>query len=80
MIHVEYPTTDIVLAAALKMHGAKFERIHIRNGKQGVFFFSNVEQGFLDSFNTGQVLVEPCAFHAEIKSLTMAVNRIRGVR
>jgi hypothetical protein len=34
----------------------------------------------LDAFNTGNVNVEPFAFHSEIKSLTTAIKRMQGPR
>lgn len=77
MIHFEYTTADIVLAAALKYQGVPLVRIHVE-GKRGFFVFRDVKQDFLNAFNTGNTLVEPCAFHAEVKALSMAVSRIRG--
>jgi hypothetical protein len=78
MIHFEYPTTDIVLAASLKMYGCKLDRIHLQDGRRGVFFFRDVEDEFIDMFNTGKVTVEPTAFHSEVRILTGSVNRMKG--
>jgi hypothetical protein len=73
-----YRTTDIVLAATLKCRGNILEKIEV-DGKRGIFHFSGVDQDFLDSFNTGKILVEPCAYHSEVRSLTQALARIKGV-
>jgi hypothetical protein len=73
-----YRTTDIVLAATLKCRGNVLEKIDI-DGKRGIFHFSGVDTEFLDSFNTGKVMVEPCAFHSEVRSLTQALSRMKGV-
>jgi len=77
-VHYEYPTTDIVLAAALKLNGARLQRIELVDGRRGIFYFGETAQSFLDAFNTGQVMVEAVAFHAEIRALTTAISRMKG--
>jgi len=78
-----YGTSDIVLAAALKMNGAKLQRISITNlpsgTKRGVFHFENVSDDDLIAFDSGQFLVEPVAFNSEIRALNVAIKRASGV-
>ena len=73
-IYAEYPVNDIVLAACLKLHGAKLDRISVL-GRRGTFHFKDVDEDFLNKFDSGDVLVEPCAFHAEIRNLNNSIKR-----
>jgi hypothetical protein len=68
-------TSDIVLAATLKVHGFRLDRIE-KDGKRGIFCFANVASSVLDDFNLGRSLVEPVALNNAIKALTTAVKRI----
>lgn len=68
-------TTDIVLAATLKLCGYKLDRIE-KDGKRGIFCFSNVDSSVVDKFNLGQAEVEPVSFNNAIKALTTAVKRV----
>jgi hypothetical protein len=68
-------TSDIVLAAALKVLGYKLDRIE-KSGNRGVFCFADVDEGVLAEFDLGKCLVEPVSFNNSIKSLTTAVRRI----
>jgi hypothetical protein len=69
-----FSTTDIVLAAALKVKGYKLLTIE-KNGNKGTFKFENVSDEFLGEYDLGQVSVEPVAFNNAIKSLTSAARR-----
>jgi hypothetical protein len=69
-----YKTTDIVLAATLRLKNHQLVDIELR-GKQGTFVFLDVEQEFLDDFDLGKHLVEPISFNGEIKSLTTIIRR-----
>jgi hypothetical protein len=75
MIYNEYPVNDIVLAACLKLNMVKLDRISV-HGKRGTFHFKDVPEQFLNDFDSGNVLVEPCSFHAEIRNLNSAIKRI----
>lgn len=71
--HVE--TSDIVLAATLKVKGFRLERIE-KDGKRGIFCFADVETRVLNEYNLGQSMVEPQSFNNAIKALTTATKRI----
>lgn len=71
--HVE--TSDIVLAATLKVKGQKLEKIE-KQGNRGIFCFSDVDETLLREFDLGQSLVEPVTFNNAIKALTTATRRI----
>jgi hypothetical protein len=68
-------TSDIVLAATLKVHGFKLDRIE-KQGSRGIFCFSAVDEDLLKDFDLGKSLVEPVAFNNAIKALTTATRRI----
>ena len=68
-------TSDIVLAATLKVNGFRLERIE-KDGKRGIFCFADVDTEVLNEYNLGQVLVEPVALNNAIKALTTATKRI----
>ena len=80
MIHSSYGTSDIVLAASLKMNGARLERIALTTlpsgTKRGVFYFCDVSSEDLNSFDAGRFMVEPIAFNSEIRALNAAIRRI----
>lgn len=71
--HVE--TSDIVLAATLKVQGFRLDRIE-KDGKRGIFCFADVDEAKLTEFNLGQALVEPVALNNAVKALTTATKRI----
>lgn len=71
--HIE--TSDIVLAAALKVKGFKLDRID-KQGNRGVFCFADVDNEVLSEFDLGKCLVEPQTFNNAIKALTTATRRI----
>lgn len=68
-------TSDIVLAATLKVKGFVLNRIE-KNGNKGVFIFDDVEVGVIEDYDLGKCLVEPIAFNNAIKALTTATRRI----
>lgn len=82
MKHETYGTSDIVLAATLKMHGVDLDRISITalpsGVKRGVFHFMNVEDTDLFAFDAGKFSVEPIAFNSEIRALNGAIKRLMG--
>lgn len=71
----EYKTSDIVLAASLKVSGYALESIEL-NGNKGIFVFVGVTNEFLLDFDLGKTRVEPVAFNNAIKQLTTSVRRM----
>jgi len=71
---MELRTTDIILAASLKVLGAKLSHIE-KNGNKGTFIFENVDAKTVDDYDLGNLLVEPVAFNTAIKQLTTATRR-----
>ena len=78
-----YGTSDIVLAAALRMQGATLERISITTlpsgAKRGVFHFADVDDADLIAFDSGKFMVEPVTFNSEVRALNAAIKRASGV-
>lgn len=70
----EYCTTDIVLAAFLKLSGAYLLRIDKR-GQRGTFVFDDVDESLLNMYDLGNARVEPVAFNNSVKQLTTSVRR-----
>lgn len=71
----DFETSDIVLAATLKVNGFRLDRIE-KDGKRGIFCFTSVSEDILTEFNLGQALVEPVALNNAVKALTTATKRI----
>jgi hypothetical protein len=69
-----FQTTDIVLAATLKLMGHHLNRIE-KNGNKGTFFFDNIPDNVILDYDLGKLLVEPVAFNNSIKALTTATRR-----
>jgi len=70
-----YKTSDIVLAATLKV--SNFQLINIElQGSKGVFVFKDVDPEILTTFDLGKTQVEPVAFNNAIKQLTTSVRRM----
>ena len=74
MIEV-FKTTDIVLAAVLKLKGYELDEI-IRNGNKGTFVFADVDDEVIEEFDLGKSRVEPVTFNNAIKQLTTSVRRM----
>ena len=70
-----YKTSDIVLAATLKIKGVKLVNIEI-SGTKGTFVFENVDKSILMDFDLGNIKVEPVSFNNTIKQLTTSVRRL----
>ena len=74
---LQYKTTDIVLAASLKVHGFSLANIErVGNTNKGTFVFDDVDDEFITNYDLGKVLVEPVAFNNGIKQLTTSVRRM----
>jgi hypothetical protein len=72
---MEYNTTDIVLAACLRLKNYNMSTIEI-NGNKGTFVFLDVDDEYIREYDLGKVLVEPVAFNNAIKQLTTSVRRM----
>ena len=70
-----YKTTDIVLAAVLKMQGYQIQSIEVE-GRRGTFIFVDIDKSALDEFNYDGVRVEPKEFHNCIRNFTATINRM----
>ena len=70
-----YKTSDIILAACLRIQGYQLINIEL-NGNKGTFVFCNVDQNFINEFNLGNCTVEPVNFNNTIKHLTTSVRRM----
>ncbi len=68
-------TSDIVLAATLKVKGFVLNRIE-KNGNKGIFIFDDVDVSVVEDYDLGKCLVEPISFNNAIKALTTATRRI----
>lgn len=71
-----YKTSDIVLAACLKVNGYELSTIEKVTATKGNFVFLNVPQAFIKSYDLGKVLVEPVAFNNAVKQLTTSARRM----
>ena len=71
----DYSTTDIVLAAYLRVVGCTLKEIQ-KSGAKGTFIFEGVTEELLRLYDLGQARVEPVQFNYNIKSLTTSVRRI----
>lgn len=74
-MHSEYKTTDIVLAAFLRLNNCQMLGIE-KSGAKGTFVFENVPDEFVRTYDLGKAQVEPVAFNNAIKSLTTSVRRM----
>lgn len=70
-----YRTTDIVLAAYLRLHNCNMLEID-KVGQRGTFVFESVHNNLITNYDLGQGSVEPIAFNNMIKLLTTAVRRM----
>lgn len=70
-----YKTTDIILAACLRLNGCDMVMIE-KEGSKGTFVFANVNAEFITEYDLGKVRVEPVAFNNTIKQLTTSVRRM----
>lgn len=68
-------TSDIVLAASLKVKGFILNRIE-KNGNKGIFIFDEVDLQIIEDYDLGKCLIEPVAFNNAVKALTTATRRI----
>ena len=71
----DYKTTDIILAAALRIEGFSMASIEV-TGNKGTFVFDEVNEEFINQYELGQIRVEPVTFNNMIKQLTTSVRRM----
>lgn len=71
----EYKTTDIVLAAFLKLNNCVMARIE-KQGQRGTFVFETVDPVLVSDYDLGHARVEPVAFNNTVKQLTTSVRRM----
>lgn len=70
-----YKTTDIILAACLKLNN--FDMVMIeKEGNRGTFVFANVDPEFITEYDLGKVCIEPVEFNNAVKQLTTSVRRM----
>ena len=70
-----YETSDIILAAVLRLKGYTLDGIKCV-GNKGTFTFVGVDPQFITEYDLGQTLVEPITFNNAIKQLTTSVRRM----
>jgi hypothetical protein len=70
-----YRTTDIILAACLRINGYDLADIELV-GTKGTFCFVEVDEHFIQDYDLGKCRVEPVAFNNAIKQLTTSVRRM----
>ncbi len=70
-----YKTTDIILAACLRLNDYDMVMIE-KEGNKGTFVFADVDLDFVTDYDLGKVQVEPVAFNNAIKQLTTSVRRM----
>lgn len=71
----QFKTTDIILAASLRVHDYTMVSIEVI-GTRGTFIFNDVDDKFLNEYDLGKCLVEPISFNNGIKQLTTSVRRM----
>ena len=70
-----YKTTDIILAACLRLNGYELLEIEIV-GTKGTFCFADVPPSIIQDYDLGKSRVEPVSFNNMIKQLTTSVRRM----
>ena len=71
----EFRTSDIILAACLKLDDVEMIKIEL-TGNKGTFVFADVDQSYVDDYDLGKCQVEPVTFNNAIKQLTTSVRRM----
>ncbi len=71
----EFKTSDIILAAYLRLVGVAMERIE-KQGSKGTFVFNDVDTEVVSTYDLGNAQVEPVAFNNMVKQLTTSVRRM----
>lgn len=71
----QYKTTDIILAAYLRLCECTMLGID-KVGQRGTFVFESVDDELIKNYDLGKAVVEPVAFNNMVKQLTTSVRRI----
>jgi hypothetical protein len=71
---IQVSTSDIVLAATLKVKSFQLDRIE-KNGNKGTFIFNDIPASVIEEYDLGKCLVEPVSFNNAVKALTTATRR-----
>lgn len=71
----EFKTSDIILAACLRLDNHEMKRIELC-GSKGTFVFDEIGEEYVGEFDLAKVRVEPVAFNNMIKQLTTSVRRM----
>ena len=71
----DYRTTDIVLAAYLKLSNYMLVSIE-KQGQQGTFVFKGVSTESIKLYQLGNATVEPKMFNSMIKQLSTSVREL----
>ena len=71
----EYKTSDIILAAYLRLNNFTMSRIE-KQGNKGTFVFDEVDDDVIQVYDFGNAEVEPVAFNNMVKQLTTSVRRM----
>ena len=72
---MQYRTTDIILAACLRLRDYEMTEIEL-SGSKGTFIFNDVDDEFIHEYDLGKCVVEPVAFNNMVKQLTTSVRRM----
>jgi hypothetical protein len=75
-LNSEFKTTDIILAAYLRLNGFSLVRIE-KQGNKGTFVFDDVDEDVVNTYDFGNARVEPVAFNNMVKQLTTSVRRMQ---
>ena len=67
-------TTDITLAATLRTIGYPLQDLYTE-GRRGYFVFENIPTHEIDAYEMGRLLVEPTAFHNNVKQLSEIIKK-----
>lgn len=78
MIYSDFQTTDLVLAAVLRLNDNEMSHIELtgKGRTRGIFHFKEVDSEFLMDFEHGNVRVEPSEFHSMTRRLTDSIRRM----
>lgn len=78
MIYPEFQTTDLVLAAVLRLNDNEMSHIELsgKSRTRGIFHFKSVDSQFLQDFQDGNVRVEPAEYHMMTRRLTDSIRRM----
>ena len=71
----KFATTDLPLAAFLKMNGYKLSEVKSK-GIKGEFVFDNVPRQLLNDYNADTCTVEPKMFSSVMRQMVQSAKRV----